>query len=178
MSPESEVGAFFEVLYQSGVYWKFLGLSQVMAGLLVLVPASAAIGALLFFGIMVNIFLITLSYDFSGTPIITFFMLLATVWLLLWDYHRFRGILFTPDVSNANTADSYHTNLPQPALKNQFERAVYVVGTFSGIVLFSMLRGLALPTGTHVVSLALCVLCFFTAVILGVCYANKPIYHN
>lgn len=178
MSPESEIGAFFEILYQSGLYWKFLGLSQVLAGLLVLIPTSATLGALLFLGIMMNIFVITLSYDFNATPVITFFMLLATAWLLLWDYHRVRGILFTTDESIAKSNESYPATLPQPALKNQFERSVYVVGTFSGIVLFSMLRGLALPTGIDIASLALCVLCFLAALTFGIRYANKPEYQT
>jgi Na+-transporting methylmalonyl-CoA/oxaloacetate decarboxylase gamma subunit len=48
MSVESEVGAFFEILYQGGAYWKFLGLTQVLAGIFVLIPATSAIGALIF----------------------------------------------------------------------------------------------------------------------------------
>lgn len=52
---ESAVGAFFEALYQSGMYWNFIGFTQVMAGILILVPASSALGALLFLGIILNI---------------------------------------------------------------------------------------------------------------------------
>src|ERR1700749_5079192 len=41
MSPESDIGGFFETLYRSGLYWQFLGLTQVAAGLLVLWNATA-----------------------------------------------------------------------------------------------------------------------------------------
>src|SRR6201986_3150313 len=77
MSPESDIGLFFETLYRSGLYWHFLGLTQVAAGLLVLWNATATVGAMMFFGIMLNVFVITLSYDFRLTPVVTGLMLLA-----------------------------------------------------------------------------------------------------
>jgi len=38
---ESPIGAFFEAMYQTGLYWQFLGLTQVLAGCMLLVPAFA-----------------------------------------------------------------------------------------------------------------------------------------
>lgn len=35
------IGAFFEAMYQTGGYWRFLGATQVAAGLLLLVPRAA-----------------------------------------------------------------------------------------------------------------------------------------
>ena len=61
LSTETEVGAFFEILYQSGVYWQFLGLAQILAGVFVLIRATSVVGAVMFFGITLNIFLITIS---------------------------------------------------------------------------------------------------------------------
>lgn len=92
MSPESDIGGLFETLYGSGLYRRFLGLTQVAAGLLVLSNATATAGAMLFFGIMLNVFVTTLSYDFHFTPVVTGLMLLATLYLLLWDYDRLRGL--------------------------------------------------------------------------------------
>jgi uncharacterized membrane protein YhaH (DUF805 family) len=49
---------------------------------------------MLFFGIILNICIITISVDFgSGTPIVTSLMLLATIYLLLWDWPKLRLIL-------------------------------------------------------------------------------------
>ena len=42
-----------------------------MAGLLLLTQRYALLGALAYVSIMANILVITLSYDFGGTPIIT-----------------------------------------------------------------------------------------------------------
>ena len=92
ISVENPIGAFFEAMYQTGFYWNFLGLSQVLAGLLLLCPRFAHLGAALFLPIIVNVFLITVSIPFGGTPFVTGPMLLAVVYLCIWDFHRFRPI--------------------------------------------------------------------------------------
>lgn len=45
MSPDTPIGGFFEAMYQTGFYWNLLGLAQVMAGVLLLVPWTATLGA-------------------------------------------------------------------------------------------------------------------------------------
>lgn len=87
---DNPVGFFFEALYRSGFYWNFLGLCQLAAALLILVPRTAALGALLYFPIVLNIFVLTVSLHFQGTPFITGLMLLANVYLLCWDYDRLK----------------------------------------------------------------------------------------
>lgn len=93
ISPEHPVGALFEAMYQTGLYWRFLGVTQIVAGLLLLWPRFAHLGAAIFLGIITNIFVITVALDFNGTPIVTGLMLLAVVYLCVWDYHRFRPLL-------------------------------------------------------------------------------------
>lgn len=127
MSPAYPIGAFFETLYQSGPYWHFIGLAQVLAGICVLVPATATLGALLFFPIMLNIFVITLSYDFHFTPVVTGLMLLAGLYLLCWDYDRLRPIL-----GAATFETQSHGSLPEHRL-GTVEWAVYVVGAASAL---------------------------------------------
>jgi hypothetical protein len=91
------VGYFFEAMYQSGFYWKFLGWIQLIAGVLMMTQRFATIGVMMFLPIILNITLITHSVNFgTGTPIVTTLMLLATVYLLLWDYRKWI-ILFKPD---------------------------------------------------------------------------------
>src|SRR5919112_431934 len=43
---DDPVGFFFEALYRTGFYWNFLGLCQLAAALLLLVPRTATLGAL------------------------------------------------------------------------------------------------------------------------------------
>jgi uncharacterized membrane protein YphA (DoxX/SURF4 family) len=91
MPVDTQIGEFFEVMYQTGLYWQFIGFSQVLAGLLLLIPRWAHLGAYLFVPIMANIFVITVSLGFRGTPAVTGLMLLAVLYLSAWDYPRVRG---------------------------------------------------------------------------------------
>jgi hypothetical protein len=88
------VGAFVEAMYQTGMYWRFLGASQIAAGLLLLWPGTAHLGAALFLPILVNIFVVTVSLHFVGIPVVTGMMLLAVLWLCAWDWPRFRSLVF------------------------------------------------------------------------------------
>ncbi len=89
---------FFRVMTDSGLYWKFIGWTQIIAGALLMTQRFARLGALIFFGLILNIFIITVSYDFSGTPLVTGLMLLATTWLLMWDLRSLQ-VLVRDDVT-------------------------------------------------------------------------------
>ena len=84
----------------SGLYWNFIGWSQVIAGGLLMTQRFAKLGALIFFGIILNIFVITVSYGFQGTPVVTGLMLLATIYLLLWDLESLQYVLLRPKAQN------------------------------------------------------------------------------
>ncbi|SOD81475.1 hypothetical protein [Spirosoma fluviale] len=92
-APIHDAWHFFETLYQSGLYWQFLGWGQLIAGFLLMTQVFSTLGAMMFFPIIVNIFVITISYYFAGTPVITFLMLLANVYLLVWDWNRLKVVV-------------------------------------------------------------------------------------
>lgn len=87
---------FFRVMKESGLYWKFIGWSQIVGAVLLITQRFAKLGALIFFGIILNIFIITVALDFTGTPYVTGPMLLATIYLLFWDIESFQFLLLTP----------------------------------------------------------------------------------
>lgn len=89
---DTPVGFFFEALYRTGFYWNFLGFIQLMAGILLLIPKTSFLGALLYFPIIFNIFVIVISMHFTGTPFIVGLMLLANIYLLIWDYKKIKSI--------------------------------------------------------------------------------------
>jgi uncharacterized membrane protein YphA (DoxX/SURF4 family) len=89
---DTSVGFFFEALYRSGFYWNFIGAAQLTAALLLLIPRTATLGALIYFPIILNIFIITVSMHFTGTPFITGLMLLASTYLLCWDYDKLKCV--------------------------------------------------------------------------------------
>ena len=80
-------------MYQSGLYWQFIGVGQLLAGLLLMTQRYARLGALLFLPIVANIFVITLSFDFGYTPVITGLMLLANLLLVGWEWPVLRVVL-------------------------------------------------------------------------------------
>ncbi|MCH2032634.1 MAG: hypothetical protein MK202_03855 [Tenacibaculum sp.] len=92
-NPINTAWHFFETMYQSGIYWKFVGFGQLVAGLLLMTQKYAKLGAILFLPIILNIFVITISYDFRGTPFITGSMLLANILLIVWDWDTLK-VLF------------------------------------------------------------------------------------
>jgi uncharacterized membrane protein YphA (DoxX/SURF4 family) len=94
---------FFETMYQSGVYWQFLGWGQLIAGLLLMTQRYSKLGALLFVAIISNIFVITISIPgFSGTPIVTGLMFLATLMLVIWDWDELKILLNLPPEINSS----------------------------------------------------------------------------
>lgn len=90
---DNPVGFFFEAMYRTGFYWRFIGLCQLAAALLLLIPRTATIGALVYFPLILNIFVITVALDFRGTPLITGLMLLANIYLLCWDYDKLKHLI-------------------------------------------------------------------------------------
>ncbi len=125
------IDLFFEVLFRTGLWWKFLGAGQVLAGVLLMTQRLATLGALAFFPVSVNIFFITISMDFHGTPLITGLLVLANIGLLLWDYHRLRPLVL-PDSSAASTG---------PVLSDQLNRPRYWQGLGTLLLLLSLLFG-------------------------------------
>ncbi len=88
------VGAYFNALYNTGYYYDFIGWTQLFAALLLLIPRTSHLGALMFLPIIVNIAVLTSSVGFKGTWLITILMSLAAVYLVAWEYDRLKPILF------------------------------------------------------------------------------------
>ena len=85
ISDESPIKIFFNNLCSVPEYWGFLGISQMIAGVFLIIPKTTTVGAMMAFGIVLNMYLITLFLHFQGTAFITGFMLLGTIYLLIWD---------------------------------------------------------------------------------------------
>lgn len=90
------VGFFFEAMYRTGPYYRFIGLVQLGAAVLLLLPRTTHLGALVYLPIAVNIFIITVSMHFTGTPFVTGGMLLACLFLVCWHYDRWKTVIFAP----------------------------------------------------------------------------------
>jgi uncharacterized membrane protein YphA (DoxX/SURF4 family) len=86
------MGHYLEALHQTGYYYTFIGITQVLIALLLLIPRTALLGALLYFPIILNICILAYAVRFEGTRIATF-MVLANLYLLCWDFNRLKYLL-------------------------------------------------------------------------------------
>ncbi len=130
---DDPVGFFFEAMYRTGPYWRFIGLVQVLAAVLLLVPRTATLGALLFLPVVGSILLITIGVGFGLTAVIVAAMLLANLWLLCWDADRIR----------AAGADLWGSRRDVHPLRDmhELERAGWLLGGTTGMGLFLATRG-------------------------------------
>jgi uncharacterized membrane protein YphA (DoxX/SURF4 family) len=86
------LGHYLDALHLTGYYYTFIGVGQLMAALLLLIPRTALLGAILYFPIILNICVLAYAVRFEGTRITTL-MLLANLFLLVWDYDRLKHVL-------------------------------------------------------------------------------------
>jgi uncharacterized membrane protein YphA (DoxX/SURF4 family) len=86
------LGHYFDALYLTGYYYNFIGVAQIIIAILLLIPRTSLLGALMYFPIIVNICVLTYATRFDGTRLVTM-MVLACLFLLIWDYDRIKHIL-------------------------------------------------------------------------------------
>lgn len=93
LSDTHPMGAYLEALLHTGDYYAFIGIAQVVAAILLLIPRTVTLGALLYFPIIVNIWLLSYAVRFEGSIITSPLMVLANLYILVWNYDRLRYIL-------------------------------------------------------------------------------------
>jgi uncharacterized membrane protein YphA (DoxX/SURF4 family) len=86
------LGHYLDALHQTGYYYTFIGVAQIIIAVLLLIPRTALLGALMYFPIIVNICVLTYATRFEGTRLVTM-MVLASLFLLIWDFDRIKYIL-------------------------------------------------------------------------------------
>lgn len=99
---------FFETMYQTGIYWQFLGWGQLIAGFLLMTQRYSKLGAVINFPIVLNVFIITIAMDFSYTPVITGMMLLANMGLLIWHWGVLRTLFNLPIIPDLPNQEENH----------------------------------------------------------------------
>jgi uncharacterized membrane protein YphA (DoxX/SURF4 family) len=92
LSVNHPLGHYLEALHLTGYYYTFIGIAQLLIALLLLIPGTALLGALMYFPVILNICILAYATRFEGTRITTL-MVLANLFLLCWDYDRLKYIL-------------------------------------------------------------------------------------
>jgi hypothetical protein len=116
------MGHYLEALFHTGYYYPFIGVMQVAAAILLLIPRTALIGALIYFPIILNICILSLAVRFDGSLLSSPLMVLADLYLLFWNYDRLRFIL---PFNRPPVPDS----IPQPEVRSN----TFPIKFFSGV---------------------------------------------
>jgi hypothetical protein len=85
------------------LWGEFVAWSQLLIGFLLMSQRFATVGAIMSLPLILNIFMITVSLDFKGTPYLNAFLIGLNLFLLAADYHKLK-FLFMDDVSEYRQA--------------------------------------------------------------------------
>lgn len=96
LSNNHPLGHYLQALYETGYYYTFIGVLQVLAAILLLIPRTATVGAFIYFPIILNICVLSLSVGFDGSLVTSPLMTLGCLFLICWDYHKWKFILGGP----------------------------------------------------------------------------------
>ncbi|MDT0643200.1 DoxX family protein [Zunongwangia sp. F363] len=93
LSNNHPMGHYLEALFHTGYYYTFIGVLQMLAGVLLLIPRTALLGALIYFPVILNIAVLSFAVRFDGSILTSPLMVLANLYLICWDWHRIKFIL-------------------------------------------------------------------------------------
>lgn len=93
LSEVHPMGAYLTALHHTGYYYQFIGVAQILAAILLLIPRTVTLGALLYFPIIVNICILSLAVRFEGSFVTSPLMVLANLYILVWNYDKLKYIL-------------------------------------------------------------------------------------
>lgn len=118
LSNNHPMGHYLEALSHTGYYYTCIGIAQVTAAILLLIPRTAVLGAVLYFPIILNICVLSLAVRFEGSLLTSPLMVIANLFLLCWYYDRLKFILpFGQPATAAQPA--------QNGISNKFPKAFF-----------------------------------------------------
>lgn len=95
LATEHPMGSYLEAFYHTGFYYPFVGVMQMTAAILLLIPRTATLGVLIYFPIILNICLLSFAVRFDGSLLTSPLMVIACLYLLCWDWHKLKSIFFS-----------------------------------------------------------------------------------
>ncbi|WP_350291483.1 hypothetical protein [uncultured Croceitalea sp.] len=96
LSNDNPAGAFFNAMYDTGFYWNFIGYFQILLGILIFFNRFVVLTSVLMMPVTFNIFLVSIALNMKGTSIITSTMLMANIFLLIWNQKNYKNLFLKP----------------------------------------------------------------------------------
>lgn len=87
------MGSYLTALHETGYYYTFIGIAQIVAGILLIIPRTVLLGVLIYFPIILNICILSFAVRFDGSFVTAPLMVLANMYLLFWHYDRIKFVL-------------------------------------------------------------------------------------
>jgi hypothetical protein len=109
------MGHYLEALHTTGYYYTFIGIAQLAAAILLLLPRTVTLGAFIYFPVILNITILTYATRFDGSIFTAPLMTLANLYLLGWNYEKWKYILPFNRLASETTAPeekSFKGDLP------------------------------------------------------------------
>src|SRR5829696_427769 len=131
LSANHPMGHYLEALHQTGYYYTFIGVVQLAAAIMLLIPRTATLGAFLYFPIILNICILTFATRFEGSLFTAPLMTLANLYLLGWNYEKWKYIL--PFNRLANDTDATRQKSLEGDLQTQARAKLPATFSLSGI---------------------------------------------
>ena len=120
------MGSYLNALHQTGYYYTSIGIAQILAAVLLLIPRTVFLGALIYFPIILNIFILSYALRFVGSWLTAPLMLLANIFLLCWHYDRLKFLL--------PIKDPQPVDLPRPIKYNNKFPWKFVISSAAAVV--------------------------------------------
>jgi uncharacterized membrane protein YphA (DoxX/SURF4 family) len=121
------MGHYLEALHTTGYYYTFIGVVQVTAAIMLLIPRTVTLGAFLYFPIILNITILTYATRFDGSLFTAPLMTLANLYILGWNYEKWKYILPFNRLAN----DNFVTKQKSPESDVQTRESANKRGVFS-----------------------------------------------
>ena len=131
LSVNHPMGHYLEALHTTGYYYTFIGVIQLIAAILLLIPRTVTLGAFLYFPIILNICILSFAVRFDGSLFTAPLMVLANLYLLCWNYEKWKFILpfNQPVIPDATPT--------RKSLSNKFP-ILFFAGVFATVVIFML----------------------------------------
>ncbi|MBB5395690.1 DoxX family protein [Mucilaginibacter sp. AK015] len=134
LSNNHPMGHYLEALHHTGYYYTFIGVLQVTAAILLLIPRTAVLGALLYFPIILNICILSFAVRFDGSLLSSPLMVLANLYLICWNYDKIKYILPFYEPASANQPPV------KPVISEKFP-VRFFAGVFATVVIVAAVVG-------------------------------------
>ncbi len=115
LSVNHPMGSYLEALHHTGYYYTFIGIVQIAAAIMLLIPRTVTLGAFLYFPVILNICILTYAVRFDGSLFTAPLMTLANLFLLGWNYEKWKYIFpFNRLADDLINQKSFETDIQTP----------------------------------------------------------------